>query len=218
MQLLCLVLQAVIFSNNYIVVWPALPQICCYKEQPLWSIFKRKYTTGPWARIGDITGCWWWRRSSDSEKHTTLENTTAWTELGLNLQEYNHKISPPVCLVFFLIKKTLFYNHNSEMVDLFRVRFERWQNSNDAFWTSFKRVLNLSRWEMDGGKRARTSAALCVIVWRTQCALSGGSARTVCVLSARGLFPWLGPVCLCGEGARAKPRRCNKSLIHSQLC
>lgn len=36
MQLLCFMLQAVIFSNNYIVVWPALPQMSCYKgqEQP----------------------------------------------------------------------------------------------------------------------------------------------------------------------------------------
>lgn len=33
MQLLCFMLQAVIFSNNYIVVWPALPQISCYEAQ-----------------------------------------------------------------------------------------------------------------------------------------------------------------------------------------
>lgn len=188
MQLLCLVLQAVIFSNNYIVVWPALPQICCYKEQPLWSIFKRKYTTGPWARTGDITGCWWWRRSSDSEKHTHLE--TQLLKRSLNLQGYNHKISASVfCFVLCVFLKSPFYDHNSEMVDLFRVRFERWQNSNDAFWTSFKRVLNLSRWVMDGGKRARTSTALCDRVAHTMRSVRRVSADCVRVIS-----PWPVPV------------------------
>lgn len=33
MHLLCFILQAVIFSINYIVVWPALPQISCYKNK-----------------------------------------------------------------------------------------------------------------------------------------------------------------------------------------